>query len=138
MLGKAQPPPSGTLRMLAKSTRGELGKNSPFETNRRLGRLRAQRGNQRVEGSLATLIAGLPHSPQNLQRREIGCVLQNLQIGFRKFATILGRPICRRARSAPSSTCTRDLSFVMRFTERSETPLNRETSVFAWPAFSKI
>jgi hypothetical protein len=26
----------------------------------------------------------------------------------------------------------------MRFTERNDTPLNRATSVFAWPAFSKI
>ena len=40
-----------------------------FETNQRLGRLWAERGDQRVEGSLASLIACFPHSPQNLQRR---------------------------------------------------------------------
>src|SRR6266851_3276620 len=40
-----------------------------FETNQRLGRLRAERGHQRVEGSLASLIACFPNSPQNLQRR---------------------------------------------------------------------
>src|SRR6266851_9902372 len=40
-----------------------------FETNQRLGRLRAQRGQQRVQSSLAPLIACLPHSSQNLQRR---------------------------------------------------------------------
>ena len=40
-----------------------------FETNQRLGQMRAERGDQRVEGSLASLIAGLPDSPQNLQRR---------------------------------------------------------------------
>jgi hypothetical protein len=40
-----------------------------LETNQRLGRLRAQRGDQRVQGRLASLIACLPHSPQNLQRR---------------------------------------------------------------------
>jgi hypothetical protein len=34
-----------------------------------LGRLRAERGDQRVEGSLASLIACFPDSPQNLERR---------------------------------------------------------------------
>ena len=40
-----------------------------LETNQRLRLLRAQRSHQRVQGSLASLIACLPHSPQNLQRR---------------------------------------------------------------------
>ncbi len=34
-----------------------------FETNQRLGRLRAERGDQRVEGSLASLIACFPDIP---------------------------------------------------------------------------
>ena len=49
-----------------------------LETNQRLGRLRAERGHQCVQRSLASLIACFPHSPQNLPRRELGCVLQNL------------------------------------------------------------
>ena len=40
-----------------------------FETNQRLGRVRAERGDQSVEGRLASLIDCLPDSPQNLQRR---------------------------------------------------------------------
>jgi hypothetical protein len=40
-----------------------------FETNQLLGRVRAERGDQSVEGSLASLIDCLPDSPQNLQRR---------------------------------------------------------------------
>ena len=40
-----------------------------LETNQRLGRLRAERGHQRVQRSLASLLACFPHSPQNLQRR---------------------------------------------------------------------
>jgi len=40
-----------------------------FETNQGLGRLGAKRGYQRVQCGLAALIAGLPRSPQNLQRR---------------------------------------------------------------------
>src|SRR5207302_8057069 len=51
---------------------------------------------------------------------------------------VLGRPICRLARSAASSTCTTRLSCAMRFTEHKETPVNRATSVLARPALNKI
>ena len=40
-----------------------------FETNQGLSRLGAKRGYQRVQCGFASLIAGLPRSPQNLQRR---------------------------------------------------------------------
>ena len=40
-----------------------------FETNQGLGRLGAKRGYERLQCGFASLIACLPHSPQNLQRR---------------------------------------------------------------------
>jgi hypothetical protein len=49
----------------------------PFETNQWLRQLRTKGGYQRVERRLASLIARLPHSPQDLERRQVWHFLQN-------------------------------------------------------------
>jgi hypothetical protein len=78
-------PPTGPIDELyfhlPKIVLAELSSQS-FETNQRLGRLRTKRGCQRVQRCLASPISRLPHSPQNLKRRKIRRLAENLHDRF--------------------------------------------------------
>ena len=53
-----------------------------FETHQGLDLPRPQGGHQAVKRALAPRVARLPHSPQNLHRRQVGLLLQDLYDEF--------------------------------------------------------
>src|SRR6266478_3409832 len=53
-----------------------------FEADQRLHRLDAERGHQRVQGGLASLVARFANPAKDLQRGQIGCFFQNLYNGL--------------------------------------------------------
>ena len=85
-----------------------------LKTNQGLDLLRPPGGHQGVKCALAPRVARSPNSPQDFTdgRSAFSCRISTT--GFRKFSTMLGRPILRCPRSAVSSTWTTGSSSAIR------------------------